>query len=336
MNVPSSRLPPDPANDWETLRRKFQQSLLADTPLASLAQNLDQPDWPLRGEDERPAKYIDYTWAELAALPEFAGHESRREQLVGILRETLAFDDPFSEMVAQADSAAAQDNPILKTLVRLGIPVELPLSLVNLAEDTRVICAAEGARTIGEFATLGQQLALRVVLGGDFRAVLNALTAGDEREIARYVPYRPGVKGVHLPEALGRIVDRLPRTQQLALGRRLGAQLTAAESAGLPVLTGPQADEWLQRLQPDVTAVWAWFQDETKALQASMAAGQVLSRHFVVLDDAAREAIAINLAESRLALHSRPSQPMPPVTAVPPPAGAVKKRWFARWFGAGR
>ena len=47
----------------------FQTSIMVDTSLSSLAQNLDAPDWPLPGKEETPAKYVDLGFEELAVAP---------------------------------------------------------------------------------------------------------------------------------------------------------------------------------------------------------------------------------------------------------------------------
>lgn len=60
------------------------------------------------------------------------------------------------------------------------------MALANFSEGTRIVCASEGVKTVGEFANLGQQMATRVVLGGDFRNALNALTQGDRRALANF------------------------------------------------------------------------------------------------------------------------------------------------------
>ena len=144
------------STEWEEIRKKFRNSIMADTSLVSLAQNLDTKEWPHKGDDEKPSKYIDFSYDELLMLPEIAGSGEKADHLIGILKETLAFDDPFGDMVAQVEETASKENPILKTLARLGIPENFPLVLANFSEGTRVVCATEGIKTIGEFVNLGQ------------------------------------------------------------------------------------------------------------------------------------------------------------------------------------
>jgi len=53
------------AKDWDKVRMEFHTSIMVDTSLNSLAQNLDGPDWPIQGKEETPAKYIDLSFDEL-------------------------------------------------------------------------------------------------------------------------------------------------------------------------------------------------------------------------------------------------------------------------------
>ena len=47
------------STEWDEVRKKFRHSIMADTSLVSLAQNLDTKEWPHKGEDEKPSKYIE-------------------------------------------------------------------------------------------------------------------------------------------------------------------------------------------------------------------------------------------------------------------------------------
>ncbi|MEI6107713.1 MAG: hypothetical protein WCR49_11945 [Opitutae bacterium] len=314
--------------DWDEIRKKFRHSIMADTSLVSLAQNLDTKEWPHKGEDEKPSKYIDFTYDELLMMPEIAGKEAIADHLIGIMKETLAFDDPFGDMVTQVEETAAKENPILKTLARLSIPENFPMLLANFSEGTRMVCASEGVKTIGEFANLGQQMSTRVVLGGDFRTALNALTHGDEDGIGHFLPYRKGSTGLHLPEAIGLIAAGLPRTEQLALAKFYGAKLSAADSPiALKPLTKEQAEKHEAMLRATVAAALEWFKDEKTALLKHIAEGGTYERYFVKLNDPAREAIAVLLTSSAL---------KGSVTVkVAAPAEQKKGGLFARLFGRG-
>ena len=315
------------STEWDEIRKKFRHSIMADTSLISLAQNLDTKEWPHKGEDEKPSKYIDFSYDELLMMPEIAGNADKADHLIGILKETLAFDDPFGDMVAEVEKTSAKDNPILKTLSRLSIPDTYPLTLANFSEGTRVVCASEGIKTIGEFANLGQQMATRVVLGGDFRNALNALTHGDEDGIGQFLPYRKGAVGLHLPEAFGIIAANLPRPEQLGLAKAYGAKLGAADSAAAKSLSKEQIEKLEAAMQVTVTAALDWFKDGKAALLKHLADGGSIERYFVVINDPAREAIAVRLAA--LALKGSAAIKGPAVTATAEKKGGM----FSRLFG---
>jgi len=286
--------------EWDEVRKKFRHSIMADTSLVSLAQNLDTKEWPHAGEEEKPSKYIDFSYDELLMMPEIAGSTDKADHLIGILKETLAFDDPFGDMVAQVEETASKENPIIKTLGRLNIPENYPLTLANFSEGTRVVCASEGIKTIGEFANLGQQMATRVVLGGDFRNALNALTHGDEEGIGAFLPYRKGSTGLHLAEAIALIPAGLPRPDQLGLAKAYGARLTTADSAAARTLTKDQVEKMEGMLRVTTTAALDWFKADKEALLKLLADGGSYERYFVVANDQAREAIAVKLTSGLL------------------------------------
>lgn len=314
--------------EWDEIRKKFRHSIMADTSLVSLAQNLDTQEWPHQGEDEKPSKYIDFTYDELLLMPELAGKPEQADHLIGILKETLSFDDPFGDMVAEVEKTTAKDNPILKTLSRLNIPDTYPMELANFTEGTRIVCASEGVKTIGEFANLGQQMSTRVVLGGDFRNALNALTHGDEEGIGQFLPYRKGSIGLHLAEAIGLIAAGLPRPDQLGLAKSFGAKLNPADAAAARTLTKEQVEKLEAPMRVTMTAALEWFKDEKAAFLKHLSEGGTYERYFVVLNDPAREAISVRLASGALKgdAAGKPA-------AASKPADEKKGGLFSRLFG---
>jgi hypothetical protein len=317
------------SSEWDDIRKKFRHSIMADTSLVSLAQNLDTKEWPHKAEDEKPSKYIEFGYDELLMLPEIAGNADKADHLIGILKETLAFDDPFGDMVAEVEKTAAKDNPILKTLSRLNIPATYPMALANFSEGTRVVCASEGVKTIGEFANLGQQMSTRVVLGGDFRNALNALTHGDEEGIGQFLPFRKGSTGLHLPEAIGLVSAGLPRPEQLGLAKAYGAKLSPADAAAAKSLTKEQVEKIESGLRVTLKAALDWFKDQQPALVKHLEDGGTYERYFVVINDPAREAIAVKLTSSVLKVSAK-------AAAASPTAGEPKKGGlFGRLFGKG-
>lgn len=252
------------AKDWDEVRSAFSTSIMVDTPLNSLAQNLDSPEWPVKGKEETPAKYIDLTFDEVVELLQLKGQKPERlDQLIGLLKETLAFDNPFGDMVVQTEAASARDNPLLKNLAKLGIPENFPITLTALEPGTLEFCKLEKLHTLGEFAVFAQGMSQNVIVGGDFRKLLNALSHVDEAALTGVMPFRRGQKGLHLIEALAH-ASRAPD----------------AES----------------RVEIAVT----WFRDDLAAIEKDLAAGGSLERHFVVLGDAALEERAADLLRPHL------------------------------------
>ena len=319
------------STEWDDIRKKFRHSIMAETSLVSLAQNLDTEEWPHKEEDEKPSKYIDFDYSELLMLPEIAGNAKKADHLIGILKETLAFDDPFGDMVSQVEQTASKENPILKTLSRLNIPENYPILLANLSEGTRLVCASEGIRTVGEFASLGQQMSTRVVLGGDFRSALNALTHGDEEGIGQFLPYRKGSTGLHLPEAIGLIPAGLSRADQLSLAKAYGAKLSNTDTAAAKPISKEQIEKHEVAMRVTLNAALEWFKDDKEALLRHLADGGTFERYFVVLNEPVREAIAVKLTSAVVKNLPRAS------SATPAAAGfEVKKRGlFSKLFGGG-
>src|SRR3954471_4890680 len=239
------------AKDWDDVRSAFASSIMVDTAISSLAQNLDTTDWPIKGKDETPAKYIDHSFEEVVELLQLKGQKPERlDELIAIFKETLAFDSPFGEMVEQTASASARDNQLLKNLAKLGIPENFPIALTGLEPGTLEFCKLERLTTLGEFAVFAQNMSQNVIVGGDFRKLLNALSHVDEAALAQVLPFRRGSTGLHLVEAMAhaaRAPDAGARTE-LAL---------------------------------------SWFRDELTAMERSISAGGSLERQFVVLGDPA-------------------------------------------------
>jgi len=254
------------AKEWDEVRTAFSTSIMVDTSLSSLAQNLDAPDWPIRSKDETPSKYIDLSFDEVVELLQLKGQKPERiDQLVGILKETLAFDSPFGEMVTQAEATSARENQLLKNMAKLGIPENFPVTLTALEPGTLEFCKLEKLFTLGEFAVFAQGMSQNVIVGGDFKKLLNALSHVDEASLAEVLPFRKGAKGLHLAESLAH-VTRYPDA-----------------AARAEVAT-------------------TWFKDELAAIEKDVAGGGALSRHFVVLGNPEVEKKAAALLKPHLRL----------------------------------
>lgn len=243
---------PPSAQEWDEVRAAFASSIMVDTSLSSLAQNLEGPDWPIKGPNETPAAYIDLGYSEACELLQMKGYPDKMGFLISLLKDTLSFDDPFGEMVSHTESSAERENPLLKNLNKLGIAESFPINLTGLDADTLDFCRTEKLTTLGEFGLFAQNMSRNIIVGGDFKKLLNALSHVDEKGLAEVLPFRPGSKGLHLFECLA----QQSRSNQ-------GADRTSA--------------------------VLAYFADEFTALRQRMSAGGDLARELIVLNDAAAE-----------------------------------------------
>jgi hypothetical protein len=232
------------AKQWDDVRAAFSTSIMADTSLQSLAENLDLPAWPIKGRDQTPAYYIDLTFEEVVAELAAKGQAAERaDDLVLILKETLAFDSPFADMVENEQSASAKENQLLKNMAKLGLPENFPIAITALDADTLEFCKLEGLATLGEFAVFAQGMSQNVIVGGDFKKLLNALSHIDEAALAEALPFRRGHKGLHLIEAVGQAARTKDGTDRVELAT-------------------------------------AWFSADVAAIEQDVAAGGTLERQF--------------------------------------------------------
>lgn len=253
-----------PVEEWDQLRASFASSIMVDTSLSSLAQNLDGLEWPFTGRSETPNTYLDLSYAELVSQFTERGVPAAAGLLCRILRETLAFDEPFGEMVTQAEAAAERDNPLLRSLARLGIGESFPLELATLDETARQLCRLEGVSTLGEFTLFAQRLSQGIIVGGDVRRLLNAIAHVDEKMLAQLLPFRPGATGLHLEEAL----------------------VHAARS---------------KTPEERADVAFAWFADEAASWRTQAATDRAfLTRRFAAVDDPALKARATTLLAAYL------------------------------------
>ncbi len=317
------------AAEWDRVRKAFSTSLMADVSINSLSQNLDLPDWPIEGVTEFPSKYIDLTFEEIATMPGLVGQPARIQQLVTILKETLAFDEPFQDMVAVDNHE--KDNPILKNLAKLGIPENFPMTLVALTEETRSYCTGENILTLKEFAMFAQHLAQAMVVAGDFRSLLNALSHIDEATLALYLPYRPGVKGLHLIEGLALTVRAHSEETRIGLAKHFGARLNPSDLAVAAKASGLEVSAAQVVLTQFTASYVEYFQDDLASLQQQVDAGVPLGRLASVLNDAVVETTVTNFLKPYLVF---PSQKAAKISTTPPMNDApVRKRgFFARLF----
>jgi hypothetical protein len=316
---PMNAVPPPnryTARQWDEVRRAFCSSILVDTSLVSLAQNLEGREWPLRGPDEKPSFYVELEFDQLLGQLAMSGQPpSVADQLIDILKETLAFDDPFGDMVVQSEAVSVAENPLVKNLTKLKIDSEFPVSLTTLSPETLAFCKLENISTLGEFAFAAQRMAGSVVVGGDFRALLNALSHVDERTLARFIPFREGEKGLHYIEGLGQAVSTQPAAIQAALASRLMPKLPKATQE-LAATVSPEALASARvAINKRAASLRLHCADDYAELTKSLAAGANPRTIVAVLADPAIEAVVADI--------------------VQPAKVEVRQGFFARLFGRG-
>ncbi len=300
-------IPPSDDAAWDKARAAFAQSPLLDTPLASLAVDLDLPPWPVNAPDETAASYIYLTHDQaVMALAARGLPPAQLGSLISLLNDTNAFDQPFGDMMEDIAAPAAPgaldlDSPLHKNLEKLELPDDFPLALSALSAGTIQLCGIEKVDTLGGFVAFASRLSQAVIVGGDFRELLNALAQKDETGLARLLPLRPGATGLHLPEAV-------------ALAAR---ELDPAARAA--VVKNPSAAP--AELRARVGRVVAYFARQHADLVAAVSAGSTLEREVAHLHDSSMEPVVTALLKAHV-----------PALAAPPPEPA-KRSFFQRLFG---
>lgn len=311
--------------EWDKVRKSFSTSIMVDTSLFSLAQNLEGADWPIKSKEDTPAKYIDLGYEETIDMLALKGLGTEAiDRLTAILRETLAFDQPFGEMVTQVEVSASKDNSLLKNLSRLSIPESFPIYFTGLDNDTKDFCRMEKLTTLGEFAVFAQSMSQNVIVGGDFRTLLNALSQSDEATLAEYLPLRAGAKGLFLSEAIALSLRKLPSALVLAMAERAGARLSSnqtneAHTSSKQAVMSAESDLRLRSSK----LIAEIFPAELKALQDELAKGNPIDRYLTPIGNPLFERIVAEQLKPYIQTKAEP------YTSAPPP----KRGFLARLFG---
>ena len=133
-------------------------------------------------------------------------------------------------MVVSVEESDAQDNEILKTMEKLGIPPNFPLSLAHVSSETADLYKREELTTLEELANFAQKMAQQIVIGGDLRTFINSLANVDETGISEFIPFRPGSKGLHLIKVVALLIKNLPESFRFAICLRCGARLNQEQN----------------------------------------------------------------------------------------------------------
>lgn len=283
------------AEEWEHFRIRFFNSMLIDTQVAALGQNVGM-SWPFKGSDETPAKYIEFDFEELQSVPGLIGKKARIKKLMDILRETLAFDDPFSDMVETVEAESAKDDAFERILAKLEIPTSYPAGLIHFSAETEDLFKAEGIETLIETIQFAQNLARNAVIAGDLKTFLNGLAHTDAASIVKYLPYRRNQGGLHLAEAVGLIARDLEGAVQLELLSQAGVALTEDEEELRKGVNQMAFDTALKAAMVRFNGLCVWFSEEAIELELICSTGGSVERYFMPMNEPRRERVAVTLA----------------------------------------
>ena len=213
-----------------------------------------------------------------------------------ILRATLAFDDPFADMVETVESESHADDFFEHILAKLEIPVNYPAEWIHLSADTQQLFKGEGLETLIQVIHFGQNLARNVVIGGDLKSFLNGLVRKETSAIIQYLPYRVSGRGLHLAEAVGLLVRDLDEPVRIELMQQSGVALSDAEQALHQSASKLVLQAGIQAALNQLDVLCGWFVHEAAELQQSCSSAGGVERFFLPLNDSARERAAASLA----------------------------------------
>lgn len=281
--------------EWEYIRKRFFNSILNETEIAKLGQNVGV-SWPFKGGDETPNKYIEYTFEELNSVPGLVGKKGRIHKLMDILRETLAFDDPFGDMVDTVEEESYEDNTFERILAKLQVPTNYPAKFLQFSEDTKELLKSEELTTLLEVVHFGQKLARNVVVGGDLKTFLNGLAHKDDVGIRKHMPYRRGERGLHLAEAIALVAEGFDESLQLELLHQSGVGLTEEEEAVRKKASKLNTEAQLKLGLEQVKDLCEWFTAEAIDLEQIFNTGGMPERFFLNVNEPRVERLALALS----------------------------------------
>jgi len=281
--------------EWNHIRKRFFNSILNETEIVKLGQNVGI-SWPFKGSSETPAKYIELEFDELQSVPGLIGKMSRIKTLMDILRETLAFDDPFGEMVDAVETESLEDHTFELILIKLEIPANYPADFIHFTEKTRELLRREDVNTLIECINFGQKAADKPEIGDDLKTFINCLAHYDEEGVAKRLPYRRGNRGLYFAEAIGLICEDLIKPAKLQLIQKGGASLNDEESQILSAADESTIEDSIKSALEQLAKVADWFTAEASDLKEIYTAEGSPERYFIMINEPERERIAVQLA----------------------------------------
>lgn len=283
------------AEEWQYLCKRFSKSILKTTEIADLGRNVGI-SWPFKGSDETPEKYISFSFEELQSVPGLIGKKKRVKILMDVLREILAFDDPFSDMMDTVEKKNTEDRIYHRVLKKLKIPEDYPVNLMFFLPATRELLYKNGIKTLIEAINFGKRSSIKVESNHDLPSLINGLALINEATIRKHLPFRIGQSGLHLPEAVGLLVRGIEKPVQIELLIQAGIPLTESETSTRETTQHTSLEAALKVVSVRFNELCSWFSDEVDNLKQLCDSPQSIERYFLPINDAEVERVSIALA----------------------------------------
>ena len=283
------------AEEWEHLRDRFSESILKTTEIAELGRNVGI-SWPFKGSGETPEKYIKFDFEELQNVPGLIGKKKRVKDLMDVLREILAFDDPFSDMMDTVEEKNSHDQIYERVLKKLKIPEGYPVKFMFFSSETKDSLHKNNVKTLIEAINFGKRTTLNATDNNDLHSLINGLSLINEATIIKHLPFRVGQLGLHLPEAIGLLVRILETPLRIELIDQAGIPLTDSETLIKNEIAQGSLEPELKIVSMRFNELCSWFDDQTTELRELYSVSpKSIERYFLPINNPEIERVAIAL-----------------------------------------
>lgn len=283
------------AEEWEHFRKRFSESILKTTEIAELGRNVGI-SWPFKGSGETPEKYIQFDFEELQSVPGLIGKKRRVKDLMDVLREILAFDDPFLDMMDTVEEKDSEDRIYQRVLKKLEISENYPVNLMFFSPATRELLYNNNIKTLMGAINFGKGTALRAKGSNDLQSFINSLALINENTIMNHLPFRTGRSGLHLPEATGLLVRDLEAPIRIEFLDQAGMRLTDSEMSIKNEVVQNSLEASLKIVLMRFNELCSWFEQQTVELKELYDGSSTsIERYFLPINDPEAERVAIAL-----------------------------------------
>jgi len=287
------------AEEWEHFRKRFSNSILKTAEIAELGRSVGV-SWPFKGNGETPEKYIQFTFEELQSVPGLIGKKRRVNDLMDILREILAFDDPFSSMMDTVEKRSNEDRTYEVILKKLEIPEDYPVGLMYFSNKTSDQLYNKGIKTLIEAIRFGGRSLAKTNSENDLHSFINGLILANEATIQKHLPFRIGQTGLHLPEAVSLLARSIDEPTRIELLNQAGISLTDSEKSVEETVDKKSLEPSLKIISIRFNEICSWFRNQAQELKELCSSRESVERYFLPINDAQIERVSIALAMTHL------------------------------------